>query len=120
MTLVTGRVEVAAFRLAARTGWATALQRSSTALATRLAAPRGRRDWLLSRVLRTNADDRLPLASLGRVESRDGILEVATLPMFVRRRPSRTRWTISLSWARSASTPKSIAPPAAGRAAAGP
>src|SRR5262245_7064150 len=25
---------------------------------------------------------------------------VETLPMFVRRRPSRTRWTISLSWAR--------------------
>jgi hypothetical protein len=26
---------------------------------------------------------------------------VETVPMFVRSRPSRTRWTISLSWARS-------------------
>src|SRR5207237_9203394 len=45
---------------------------------------------------------------------------VATLPMFVRRRPSRTRWTISLSWARSASTTTSIARPSAGRASGGP
>src|SRR5436309_12355 len=29
---------------------------------------------------------------------------VATLPMFVRSRPSRSRWTTSPSWARSAST----------------
>ena len=34
---------------------------------------------------------------------------VATVPMFVRSRPSRTRCTISLSWARSDSTTKSIA-----------
>src|SRR5262249_9259335 len=39
-----------------------------------------------------------------------------TLPMFVRSRPSRTRWTISLSWARSDSTTKSTARPSAGRA----
>ena len=36
---------------------------------------------------------------------------VETLPMFVRSRPSRTRWTISLSWARSDSTTKSTARP---------
>src|SRR5215470_2851327 len=30
-----------------------------------------------------------------------------TLPMFVRSRPSRTRWTISLSWARSDTRTKS-------------
>ena len=30
----------------------------------------------------------------------------ATVPMFVRSRPSRTRWTISLSWARSDSRPR--------------
>src|SRR6516165_6502953 len=45
---------------------------------------------------------------------------VETLPMFVRSRPSRTRWTISLSWARSDSTTKSTAKPSAGRASAGP
>ncbi len=45
---------------------------------------------------------------------------VETLPMFVRSRPSRTRWTISLSWARSNSTTKSTAKPSAGRASAGP
>src|SRR3954453_18764979 len=38
---------------------------------------------------------------------------VATVPMFVRSRPSRTRRTISLSWARSASTTKSTARPSA-------
>ena len=43
-----------------------------------------------------------------------------TLPMFVRSRPSRTRWTISLSWARSNSTTKSTARPSAGRASVGP
>src|SRR6516165_1950539 len=43
-----------------------------------------------------------------------------TLPMFVRSRPSRTRWTISLSWARSDSTTKSTARPSAGRASVGP
>jgi len=40
--------------------------------------------------------------------------------MFVRSRPSRTRWTISLSWARSDSTTKSIARPSTGRASDGP
>ena len=40
---------------------------------------------------------------------------VETVPMFVRSRPSRTRRTTSLSWARSDSTTKSIAKPSAGR-----
>src|SRR5262252_7358187 len=42
------------------------------------------------------------------------------VPMFVRSRPSRTRCTISPSWARSASTTKSTARPPAGRASTGP
>jgi hypothetical protein len=45
---------------------------------------------------------------------------VETLPMIVRSRPFRTRWTISLSWARSGTTTKSIARPAAGRDRGGP
>src|SRR5438309_6663313 len=45
---------------------------------------------------------------------------VETVPMFVRSRPSRTRWTISPSWARSDSTTKSTARPSAGRASDGP
>src|ERR671919_112637 len=45
---------------------------------------------------------------------------VAIWPMFVRSRPSRTRWAISLSWARSDTTTKSIARPSAGRASGGP
>ena len=45
---------------------------------------------------------------------------VAMLPMFVRNRPSRTRWTISLSWARSHSTTKSTAKPSSGRGTGGP
>src|SRR2546426_159644 len=40
----------------------------------------------------------------------------ATLPMFVRSRPSRTRWTSSLNWARSGTTTKSIVRPPEGRA----
>ncbi|MHC2619754.1 hypothetical protein ACVIW2_001786 [Bradyrhizobium huanghuaihaiense] len=46
--------------------------------------------------------------------------KVETLPMFVRSRPSRTRWTISLSWERSGSTTKSSASPSEGRASARP
>src|SRR5258708_21680150 len=45
---------------------------------------------------------------------------VETLPMFVRRPPSRNPCTHSLSWARSDSTTKSTARPSAGRASAGP
>src|SRR5215472_10626158 len=44
----------------------------------------------------------------------------ATLPIFVRSRPSRTRWTSSLNWARSGTTTKSIVRPPAGRASVGP
>ena len=69
---------------------------------------------------RTNADDRLPRAALGRVEGGDGIVEGRDVAEFVRSRPSRTRWTISLSWARSDSTTKSTARPSAGRASVGP
>src|SRR5438874_12841880 len=41
---------------------------------------------------------------------------VETLPMFVRSRPSRTRWTTSPNWARSGTTTKSIVRPPVGRA----
>src|SRR6266850_1985307 len=44
----------------------------------------------------------------------------ATLPMFVRSRPTRTRWTSSLNWARSGTTTKSIVRPPEGRASVGP
>jgi len=44
----------------------------------------------------------------------------ATLPMFVRSRPSQTRWTSSLNWARSGTTTKSIVRPPEGRASVGP
>src|ERR1700730_15332412 len=46
--------------------------------------------------------------------------KAATLPMLVRRRPSRTRWTSSLNWARSGTTTKSIVKPSVGRASVGP
>ena len=45
---------------------------------------------------------------------------VATVPMFVRSRPSRTRRMISPSWARSDTTTKSTVKPPAGRASVGP
>src|SRR5713226_3485049 len=45
---------------------------------------------------------------------------IATLPMFVRSRPSRTRRTTSPSWARSDSTTKSTARPSSGRVSGGP
>src|SRR5215471_17854613 len=45
---------------------------------------------------------------------------VETLPMFVRSRPSRNRWTSSLNWARSGTTTKSIVRPPVGRASVGP
>ena len=44
----------------------------------------------------------------------------ATLPMFVRSRPCRTRWTSSLNWARSGTTTKSTVRPPEGRASVGP
>src|SRR4029453_13703508 len=43
---------------------------------------------------------------------------VETVPMFIRSRPSRTRWTISLSWARSDSTTKPTPRPPGGPAPA--
>src|SRR5262247_1135125 len=45
---------------------------------------------------------------------------VETLPIFVRSRPFRARWTTSLNWARSGTTTKSIVRPSAGRASVGP
>src|SRR4051794_17651113 len=45
---------------------------------------------------------------------------LAMLPMFVRSRPSRTRWTISPSWPRSDTRTKSIVRPLVGRASIGP
>src|SRR5262249_16980869 len=62
----------------------------------------------------------LPLIRLVGLKAATASSRVETLPMFVRSRPSRTRWTISLSWARSDSTTKSTARPSAGRASAGP
>ena len=55
----------------------------------------------VSQVLHTNADDRLPLASLGRVESRNGIVEsrdggaswAAPIPL-----PKELKGVSDLSW----------------------
>ena len=69
--------------------------------------------------LRSNADDRLALDPLGRIERGHGVVEGRDLAMSVRTRPSRTRWPISLSSARSDTTTKSTADPSAGRACAG-
>src|SRR6266567_456522 len=61
-----------------------------------------------------------PLRRSVRLKAATASSRVETLPMFVRSRPSRTRRTISLSWARSDSTTKSTAKPSAGRASVGP
>src|SRR6185436_13679371 len=61
-----------------------------------------------------------PLIRLVGLKAATASSRVETLPMFVRSRPSRTRRTISLSWARSDSTTKSTARPSAGRASGGP
>src|SRR6516162_9678681 len=61
-----------------------------------------------------------PLIRLVWLKAATASPRVETLPMFVRSRPSRTRWTISLSWARSDSTTKSTAKPSLGRASGGP
>src|SRR5262249_37469605 len=62
----------------------------------------------------------LPLIRSVGLKAATASSRVATLPMFVRTRPSRARRTISLSWARSGTTTKSIAKPSAGRASVGP
>ena len=41
-----------------------------------------------SRVLRTNTEDRLALDPPGQVEGGDSMVEIETLPIFVRSRPS--------------------------------
>src|SRR4051794_10877960 len=61
-----------------------------------------------------------PLRRSVRLKAATASSRVAMLPMFVRSRPSRTRRTISLSWARSDTRTKSIAKPSAGRASVGP
>src|SRR5437660_4854982 len=50
-----------------------------------------------------------PLIRLVRLKAATASSRTATLPMFVRSRPSRTRCTTSLNWARSASTTKRTA-----------
>src|SRR5262249_6331578 len=61
-----------------------------------------------------------PLIRLVGLNAATASSRVETVPMFVRSRPSRTRWTISTSWARSDSTTKSTARPSVGRASVGP
>src|SRR5690348_1810247 len=62
----------------------------------------------------------LPLIRLVGLKAATASSRLAMLPMLVRSRPSRTRWTISPSWARSDTTTKSIAKPSAGRASVRP
>ena len=50
-----------------------------------------------------------PLRRSVRLKAATALSRAAMLPMFVRSRPSRTRWMISLSWARSDTRTKSIA-----------
>src|SRR6266702_7366955 len=57
-----------------------------------------------------------PLIRLVGLKAATASSRVAMLPMFVCSRPSRTRWTISPSWARSDSTTKSTVRPSVGRA----
>jgi hypothetical protein len=57
---------------------------------------------------------------LGRIESGDRIVEGRDGADVRPRRPSRTRWTISTTWARSDSTTQSTARPSAGPASVGP
>src|SRR4051794_35208139 len=61
-----------------------------------------------------------PLRRSGGLSALTASSRVATLPMLVRSRPSRSRSTISLSWPLSDSTTKSTARPLAGRASGGP
>jgi hypothetical protein len=69
---------------------------------------------------RTNADDRLPPASLGRVEGGDGVVEGRDFTN-VRLRPSVPHPLDDLTQlARSDSTTKSTARPSSGRTSAGP
>src|SRR5215510_1798985 len=61
-----------------------------------------------------------PLRRSVRLKAATASSRLETLPMFVRSRPSRTRWTSSLNWARSGTTTKSIVRPPEGRASVGP
>src|SRR5437763_11170094 len=60
-----------------------------------------------------------PLIRSVRLKAATASSRAATLPMFVRRRPTRTRWTSSLNWARSGMTTKSTVRPRLGRAGDG-
>src|SRR3546814_12122620 len=56
-----------------------------------------------------------PLIRLVGLRAATASSRVETLPMFVRSRPSRTPWAISLSWARSGPTKKAAAKPSTDR-----
>lgn len=62
----------------------------------------------------------LPATRSVELKAATALSRVATLPMCVRTRPSRTRRAISPSWVRSETTTKSIARPWAGRASGRP
>jgi hypothetical protein len=69
---------------------------------------------------RANADDRLPLASRGRVEGGDGIVEGRDVADVGAQASVPHPLHDLTQWARSDSTTKSIARPSAGRASGGP
>src|SRR6266576_107546 len=60
-----------------------------------------------------------PLIRSVRLKAATASSRAAALPMFVRSRPTRTRWTSSLNWAQSGMTTKSIVRPPEGRASVG-
>src|ERR1700746_2529021 len=61
-----------------------------------------------------------PLIRSVRLKAATASSRAATLPMFVRSRPTRTRWTSSLNRAQSGMTTKSTVRPPEGRASVGP
>src|SRR6516162_2270690 len=61
-----------------------------------------------------------PLIRSVRLKAATASSRAATLPMFVRSRPARTRWTSSLNWAQFGMTTKSTVRPPEGRNAVGP
>ena len=83
-------------------------------LATRPAMIQAAESLTLPQSSRANADDRLSLDSLGRVECGDRIPERSHLADVRPQPTTRTRWTSSVNWARSGTTTKSIARPARG------
>src|ERR1043166_8220912 len=69
---------------------------------------------------RMNADDRLSLASLGRVEGGDGIVESRDVADVCPQPTNPAPLDALTNWARSGSTTKSIVRPPEGRASVGP